>query len=264
MVWRAALYRCLITARIKAQWQYRTSLAIDAVAAFFLTFVDFIVILALFKHFEHLAGWSLAEVAFIYGIAGTGFALCDLAIGHIENIGDEIRSGRFDTMLLRPAGTLLQVVASDFPLRRVGKILQAAGVLVYAVTQLSIQWTVLKVLLLGLSIASGAAVFAAIFILGASLQFAVMGTAEIANAFTYGGNQFASYPVDIYGPWLKRIFAYAIPLGFVAYFPSQYIIGKGSAPLLVQVIGPLVAAVFLSFAVGVWTFAVRHYRSTGS
>lgn len=264
MAWRLELYRRLVAARVRSQWQYRTSLTIDAIASFFLSLVDFVVILALFKHFEQLAGWSLAEVAFIYGVAGIGFALCDLVIGHIENMGDEIRSGRFDTMLLRPAGTLLQVVASDFALRRFGKMLQAVGVLVYAITQLSIQWTLLKMLLLGLSIAGGAAVFAAIFILGASLQFAIMGTAEIANAFTYGGNQFTSYPLDIYGPWLKRIFAYAIPLGFVAYFPSQYILGKGSAPLLVQVSGPLVAAVFLSFAVGMWTFAVRHYRSTGS
>ena len=264
MTARFELYRRLVGARIRAQWQYRTSLAIDATGAFLLTFIDFVVIVALFEHFKRLAGWNLDEVAFIYGVAGLGFALCDLVVGHIENMGDEIRSGHFDTMLLRPAGTLLQVVASDFALRRIGKLLQALGILIYAMIRLPIQWTVVKAVLLVGSIGGGAAIFATIFILGASLQFAVMGTAEVANAFTYGGSQFTSYPLDIYGPWLKRIFAYAIPLGFVAYFPSQYIIGKGNAPLWVQLSGPIVATVALIVAVSVWTFAVRHYRSTGS
>lgn len=264
MVWRLELYRHLVVARIRSQWQYRTSLFIDAAGAFVLTFAEFVVILVLFQHFPSLGGWSLTEVAFIYAIATLGFGLCDLVIGHIENMGDQIRLGQFDVVLLRPAGTLLQVIASDFALRRLGKMLQSAAVLIYAVLRLDIDWTLGKVLLCGVSVVAGAAIFATIFILGACLQFFVLGTSEIANAFTYGGSQFTSYPLDIYGPLFKRIFAYVIPLAFVAYFPSQYVIGKGSAPVWIQLSGPLVAIAALSVALGTWTVAVRHYRSTGS
>ncbi len=260
----AELYRHLVRARIRAQWQYRTSLTFDAIGSFFLTFIDFLVILALFQHFPRLGGWTLHEVAFLYGVAGLGFSLCDLVIGHIENLGDMIRLGQFDTVLVRPAGTLLQVMASDFALRRLGKALQSLTVLIYAIVVLDVHWTFAKVVLTFATIISGSAIFASIFVLGACVQFVFIGSSEIANAFTYGGNQFSSYPVSIYGAWLRRIFAYAIPLGFVAYFPTQYILGRTDDPLWLQLVGPVVAIVAVGLSIVVWTFSVRRYRSSGS
>ena len=44
----------------------------------------------------------------------------------------DIRSGQFDVVLLRPVGTLLQVMSSDLALRRIGRVTQATVVLVYA------------------------------------------------------------------------------------------------------------------------------------
>ena len=260
----SALYRRLIGARIRSQWQYRVSLTVDTIGAFVLTSIDFVVIIALFGHLETLGGWSFREVAFIYGTAGLGFALCDMVIGHIENIGDMIRLGQFDTILLRPAGTLLQVIASDFALRRIGKVVQSIAVLIYAIVAIDVQWTVAKIVLMMLTVLSGAAIFVSIFILTASVQFLIVGSTEIANAFTYGGNQFSSYPVSIYRGWLRRMFAYVVPLGFVAYFPSQYILGRTDDPLWVQLVGPFVAFAIVTVAVLVWNLAVRHYRSTGS
>ncbi len=258
------LYRHLIGARIRSQWQYRVSLSVDTVGSFVLTLIDFVVVIALFGHLETLGGWSFREVAFLYGTTSLGFALCDLVIGHIENIGDMIRLGQFDTVLLRPAGTLLQVIASDFALRRVGRIVQSAAVLVYAIVAIDVQWTIAKIALMMLTVLSGAAIFGSIFILTASMQFVVVGSGELSNAFTYGGNQFSSYPVSIYRGWLRRIFAYAVPLGFVSYFPSQYILGRTDDPLWVQLLGPLVAFTISALAVVVWNCAVRRYRSTGS
>jgi ABC-2 type transport system permease protein len=260
----AVLYRHLIGARLRSQWQYRVSLFVDTVGAFVLTSIDFVVIMALFGHLTTLGGWSFREVAFLYGTAGLGFALCDLVIGHIENVGDMIRLGQFDTYLLRPAGTLLQVIAADFALRRLGKVIQSLAVLVYAISVLDVHWNVARAALLVLTVLSGSAIFIAIFIITASVQFVIIGSSEIANAFTYGGNQFTSYPISIYRGWLRRLFAYAIPLGFVAYFPSQYILGRTDDPTWVQLVGPLVAFAIAGFAVLVWTAAVRRYRSTGS
>ena len=101
-------------------------------AAFCLTFVDFIVVLVLFSHFHALDGWTLQEIALLYGLSGIGIAIADMLIGHIDAIHLDIRSGQFDVVLLRPAGTLLQVMSSDLALRRLGRIAQATIVLVYA------------------------------------------------------------------------------------------------------------------------------------
>ena len=61
-----------------------------------------------------LAGWSVAEVALLYGIASTAFSLTDLAIGHLDFLSQMIRDGSFDQVLTRPLPSLLQVVTADF------------------------------------------------------------------------------------------------------------------------------------------------------
>jgi ABC-2 type transport system permease protein len=260
----AALYRALIGARIRSQWEYRTSFLIDAAASFAISFVDFMAVLVLFRHFPALESWSLQEVAFLYGTAGVGFAIADLFVGHIEQIGQLIRLGTFDTILVRPAGSLLQIVAHDFALRRLGKCLQAAIVLVYALGAAGIDWNVTRVAMTGVQIVSAAVIFSALFIFWSCAQFWVIGIGEIANGFTYGGNYVSNYPFSILGPWLRRLLTYVIPLAFVAYFPSMYVLGRDDAPIAYQLVGPLVAAVALLIASRAWAFAVRHYRSTGS
>jgi ABC-2 type transport system permease protein len=78
---------------------------------------------------------------------------------------------------------------------------------------------------------------------------------------------FASYPLDIFGVWLRRFLAFVIPLGFVAYVPAVYVLGKHDAlnlPAALRAAEPLVAAAIATVAGFAWRFSVRHYRSTGS
>ena len=65
----------------------------------------------------------------------------------------------------------------------------------------------------------GALIFGAMFVLGACLTFWTVGSGEMTNAFTYGGNTMTSYPLNIFGPWLRRTLAFVIPLAFVDVLP---------------------------------------------
>jgi ABC-2 type transport system permease protein len=262
-----ALYRTLVAAQVRSRFEYRVSFFVDMLSSFGANFVDFIVILVLFSHIPALRGWSLWQVAFLYGLAGMSFAIADLFIGHIEDLHLQIRSGQFDVVLLRPVGSLLQVIASDLSLRRLGKFLQAAIVLAIALAHLRVQWTVARVAVLVASVGSGAVIFASVWVLGACLTFFTVGSGEVGNAFTYGGNTFASYPLDVFGVWLRRLLAFVIPLGFVAYEPAVFIIGKPDALHLVSWLRasePIVAVAIAAVTGLAWRFSVAHYRSTGS
>jgi ABC-2 type transport system permease protein len=261
------MWRRLVGARIRAQLQYRTSFVLDTCASFFITFIDFAALVVLFSHFPAMEGWSLYEVALLYGISGIGMAIADMFVGHIEDINLDIRSGRFDVVLLRPAGTLIQVISSDFAIRRLGRISQAAAVLVYALVRADIAWDVGRVLMLPVAVVCAMVIFASTFVLGSCLSFWTVNSAEAANAFTYGGNYMTSYPLDIYGPWLRRIFAFVVPLAFVTYFPGLYLLDKPDPlgfPEYFQFLAPVAAIAFAAVAAFVWRTAVRHYRSTGS
>jgi ABC-2 type transport system permease protein len=262
-----ATWRRLVGARVRSQLQYRVSFALNTGASFLLTFIDFVVVLVLFTHFTALGGWSLQEVALLYGISGIGIAVADMLMGHIDLIHLDIRSGQFDVVLLRPVGTLLQVMASDVALRRLGRVAQSVAVLAFALVNVDIAWNPLRVALLPVGVVCGALIFGATFVLGGCLTFWTIGSAEAANAFTFGGNMMTSYPLNIFGPWLRRSLAFVIPLAFVTYFPGLYLLDKTDPlgfPTAFQFLAPVVALAFTALTGAAWRTSVRHYRSTGS
>ncbi len=263
----AGIYRRLVAARIRSQLQYRLSFALNLVGAALVSFLDFAAILVIFHRVDALGDWSAAEVALLYGVSSLAFAVTDLVIGHLDLLPRMIRDGEFDLVLVRPLGSLIQVVASDFALRRLGKALQGAAVLAVALALLDVDWTLGRAAMLVVMVVAGAAIFAGVWIVFATITFWLVDSLEVANAFTYGGNFLAQYPVSIFGSWLRRFVIFLVPIGFVAYLPSLYVLGKDDPfglPRALQFASPLVAAVTLVAAALVWRVAVRHYRSVGS
>jgi ABC-2 type transport system permease protein len=104
-------------------------------------------------------------------------------------------------------------------------------------------------------------------VLSASLAFWWVDSGELGSAFTYGGRDFASYPVPIYSGWFRAVFAYALGFGFVAYQPALALLGRADPlglPAWAGYLSPVVALVAAGAAAVVWRAGIRHYRSTGS
>jgi len=267
VVEHAQLYLRLMRAQLRAQVQYRVSFALQVVGSFALTFVDFLTVLVIFAHLPLLAGWSLGEVAFLYGTSYVAFQAADMAVGQLDMLADAIQRGEFDKILMRPRGALFQVLAADVQLRRIGAMTQGAIVLGLALARVHIVWTPGRVLALAVIPLNGFAIFSGVWIIGATTAFWLTRAMEFLNSMTYGGQLLTSYPMHIYGAWLRRIFIFVVPLGFVNYFPALYVLGKRDplgAPGFVRFIAPLVALALLALARWFWGFGVRHYRSTGS
>lgn len=266
MVEPLLLWRRLIGAQIRSQLQYRLSLALDFVGSGLIAFVDFLAVLVIFHNVPRLKGWDVHEVAFLYALTSISFSLTDMLIGHLDLFPQLVRTGNFDVLLVRPRSTLLQIFSSDFAVRRLAKAVQGAVVLVYALSGLHIDWTVARVLFTLLSIPAGMVIFGSIWVVGACIAFWTTDGGEFTNAFTYGGNFMAQYPIDIYSAWLRRFLAYIVPLAFVCYFPALFILDKKDPlglPRFLELASPVVALVAAAIAGGVWRYAVRHYRSAG-
>lgn len=261
------LWRRLVGAQIRSQLQYRVSFALEAVGMFLFAFVDLFAILVIFHNVPQLAGWSAAEVVFLYATAMLAFAFTDMVIGHLDLFPQSIRDGTFDLVLVRPRGTLLQVIASDFHVRRVGKALQAAIVLAAALAVLDIDWTAGRVVMLPVMIVSGSLIYGAVWVTAICIAFWTVEGHETANAFTYGSSFLAQYPINVYAAWLRRFFAFVVPAAFISYFPSLHVLDKEDPlglPTFLRFSSPAVALVACVVAGFVWRFAVRYYRSTGS
>jgi ABC-2 type transport system permease protein len=261
------LWRVLVGARARSQMQYRTSFIIDAFVSFALTAIDFVAILVLFTHLHALGTWTVHDVAFLYGASGIGFALADVFASNLENTSLLVRTGQFDVLLIRPAGSLLQMLTGDISLRSIGRAGQSAVVLAYALLGVSIVWTPMRVLMTLGIVVIGTFIFASIFVIGSCIAFATINGDEAMNAVTFGGSFFAQYPLDIFGPWLRRFLGFIVPTAFIAYFPACYVLDKPipfGLPSWLSFASPVVAALALAACVLVWRTCVRRYRSTGS
>jgi ABC-2 type transport system permease protein len=261
------IYGRLLGAQVRSQLQYRASFVLQALGQALATFVDFIGLLLLFNRFPSLAGWSLGEVAFLYGLGGVAFGLSDMICGGFDRLSITIQTGTFDRVLTRPLGSFQQVLASDFQVRRLGRIAQSAIALGLALSWVQIDWTPLRLLVAVSAILSGVVIFCAIWVIGAAVTFWTVQTSEVTNVFTYGGSELVGHPMSIYADWLRRFFTFVVPLAFVTYLPALYILDRPDPlglPRMLQFCSPLVAAAFFLVARAAWSLGVRHYQSTGS
>jgi ABC-2 type transport system permease protein len=261
------LYIRLVGAQLRSQMQYKVSFLLALVGSFLSCVTEFGVVLVLFSRIDLLAGWALAEVALLYGLSGTSFAVAELFAAALGNFQVHIVRGTFDRVLVRPRGALFQVIAEDFALRRLGRVAQAGLVLVIAFGLLGISWSLAKVVVLVLAMLSGSVIYFAIFVLGATFCFWTVEGKEVTNIFTYGGEGVASWPLDIYHGSVRRFFTFVVPLAFVNYEPALFVLGRPDPlglPDEVRLLSPLAAIVIAVLARYGWQQGVQHYQSTGS
>ncbi|MFE2329319.1 ABC transporter permease [Streptomyces sp. NPDC059385] len=262
-------YGLIVRMWIRSTMTYRTSFLLSVFGNGAITLLDFVAIYIMFSHVDVLGGFTLPEIALLYGTASASLGLADLLIGNTDRIGVRIRDGSLDTMLVRPVPVLAQVAADRFALRRLGRVAQGLGVLGWALWELSagLDWTVGKVVLVPVMIVSGAGIFGAVMVAGAAFQFLAGDAAEVQNSFTYGGNTMLQYPPTVFAKDLLRAVTFIVPLAFVNWLPALYVLGRPDPlglPGWVAYLSPLVAFVVFLPASLAWRAGVRSYRSTGS
>jgi ABC-2 type transport system permease protein len=263
------LYFRLISVRIRSQLQYRLSFAFETLGMGLQVYLEFLSLVLVFSRFGSVGGWTLAEVAFLWGLAESAFGTMDLLFSGFDPsyFAGEVQRGRFDQFLLRPMSLPLQMFTAEFILRRVGRISNGLLILAYSIALADIAWTPAKLLYLPVVFVSTVAFFGGLFVLGATFCFWTVESIEVINIFTYGGTAMMSYPMHIYDDWLRRFFLSIVPAGLLVYYPSLFFLGKPD-PLGLPPFAPFLAPVagfgVLALAFGLWNAGVRKYTSTGT
>lgn len=264
---RFRLYRMILAARIRSDWQYRVSflaLLVSQMGAVGLDLAAIVLVLALVPD---LGGWTTAEVAFLYGMATLPFGVSDLFVSALDRVSNYVRDGSMDRVLLRPVSPMLQISALEFELRRAGKMVPAAGALAWALPNVDVNWNPGQVAVLLLALGCGTVIYSSLWVVAASTAFWTVSSKEALNAVTYGGQFANQYPLHIYRNWIRLGLGWGIPLAFVAYVPSVYILDAANPlglPRWLVFTSVPVAAASAAVALLVWKTGIRHYQSTGS
>jgi ABC-2 type transport system permease protein len=172
-----------------------------------------------------------------------------------------------DAVLLRPLGAFGQLVAMDFAPRRAGRLAVAVALVPVAASWAGVDWTPARVAVVVLAAVGGGLLFGAIFTGTGTVAFWWIDSGEFGNSFTYGGRDFATYPIAVYGSVFRRIFAYGFGLAFAGYYPALLLLERPDplgAPAWLGWATPAVGLAACGAAALLWRAGIRRYRSTGS
>lgn len=265
--WHAVkMYRRMAVLSLRSQCMYKSSLLLSIAAQFLIIGVEFLGLVLLFQRFGSFLDWTLPEMAFLYGVVNIAFAAADALAYGFDTLGSQLKTGNFDRLLLRPLPTILQLLAMEITIKRSGRIFLGLSTLLWACQRLPTSLPPLAIVHLSAGLIAGTLVFLSVFLIQAACTFITIEGLEFMNAFSYGGQQMASYPLTAYRKFMRSLFLAAIPVGSCLYLPVCSALGRQALPGLsgwLQNLGPLLAIPFAAFAYAVWRLGERRYNSGG-
>lgn len=247
---------------LKSNLEYKASFIASFLSQIIVFFTYYFVILSLFTKFSNIKGFTLYEILLCFSIIQFGFSFCETFARGIDKFDNLIIKGEFDRILLRPKNIIIQVLCYDADYVKVSRIIQSLIVMVIALVNLKIKWTMLKVITLILMLTAATVIFFEIFILAASYCFYTVQGLEVRNVFTDGGRQLAQYPIGIFKKGFIWFFTFIIPYSFVNYYPLLYFLGKTNNKL--YILSPLLVFLYLIPCFVIFYKGTKRYASVGS
>ena len=247
---------------LRSQMQYKASFVMSSVGQFLVAFTTFLGMYFMFSRFNSVNGFTFGEVLLCFAVILTAFSLAECFVRGFDAFSGIISNGEFDRIMVRPRNEIMQVLASRIEFTRIGRLLQAIAMFIYAIPTSGVEWSSDKIITVILMIIGGFLVFSGLFIIYASICFFTIEGLEFMNIFTDGGREFGKYPLSIYGEGVLKFFTYIVPLALFQYYPFLYLIGRTNNA--VYMLLPLVGILFLIPCLMFWKIGIRHYKSTGS
>ena len=242
--------------------QYKASFIMLAFGHFIISFTGFLGMYFLFARFHSVKGFSFEEVLLCFSVVTLSFAISECFARGFDSFSGLVRTGDLDRILIRPRSVVFQVLTSKMEFSRVGKLLTAIIVLIYAAPRSGVHWTAGKIGVMFLMVAGGIAVFTALFMIYAGFSFFTVEGLEFMNIFTDGTKEFGRYPLSIYGKELLLMYTFIIPIAPFQYYPFLWLTGGTDRAWYGFL--PLTGFLFMVPAYVFFRFGLRRYRSTGS
>jgi len=256
------LYLKYLSIHVRSSMQYKLSFAMLTLGQFLVSFTALLGLWFMMSRFQTVEGFTFPEVLIGFSVILTAFSIAECVARAFDLFNRIIANGEFDRMMLRPRPLIFQVLAAKMELSRMGRLVQSAIMLAYAIPASGIVWTPDKIITLVLMIVCGAVVFSCLFLIYASICFFTLEGLEFMNVLTDGGREFGRYPFSVYGKDVLKFLTYVVPLALFQYYPLLYLIGRETSKFYMFL--PLLSLLFVFPAYGLWRLGLRNYKSTGS
>jgi ABC-2 type transport system permease protein len=262
-LWQISIFAAYFAQFVKMRLAYRMDFFVDTLAVSFSMVIQLAVLSTLFSKVKALEGWTFEQVLFIYAFSLLPLGLFNLVSVNLYRFSDQyIIEGKFDRVLLRPVGTLAQVIFESFNISGLNEILLGIAVMAYTGVKLGLDFGVQDILALMIMVPSASMVYMGVFLAITSVSFWHEDRMGLAPP-VYNIIRFSRYPITIYSLPIRFFLTFVLPFAWVAFFPATYFLGSEEFGRI-ALMTPLVGLVVFGGSILIWQRGVRNYASTGS
>lgn len=260
-----SLFGKLVHLIVKERMEYRGDFILNAFAQIISYFANYVVIWLFISKFKSIAGWSWPEIALLYSIGLFTYALgASFSYVQMTEMEERVRSGTYDTILTKPVNSYLYVVCRGFNVAYVAHFAISLTFLFWSLGQLQVEWTLFKMVYFLIALISGAMIQMGIMTMIGACSFIWIRNNVLFTLF-FRLREFTSYPIPVYGTFIQVILVFIVPLAFINFYPSAYLLSK-PAPLIgdwgkwiIPFIGPVCLAAGYLF----WLWSEKRYQGAG-
>ncbi|MBV8601626.1 MAG: ABC-2 family transporter protein [Candidatus Eremiobacteraeota bacterium] len=229
--------------------------------------VALVALWATLTQFPSMNGWDFRQMALLYGLWMIGHGLHNTLFFTIGDVPVFIREGRFDRFLIRPLDELFQAMTVPQQVWP-DELFLAIVFLAFAVPFSGVRVDALLLFYLPLIAIGGALIDFGINLIIATAAFWFVRVDTLRWMVMSLEQDFTRYPLSIYNRAVRLILTFAIPFGFMNYFPASYFLGKTETGVhlnpAVGLLTPLVGLVVSTLAYFFWRMGLNRYTGTGS
>ncbi|HXQ34728.1 MAG TPA: ABC-2 family transporter protein, partial [Anaerolineales bacterium] len=216
----------------------------------------------IFDNVPNIAGWTLMEMVFIYAFYMIAISPMQILFDHAWQLRFHVQHGSFIKYYFRPLNMMFYYMSEMFDIKGLTQLAAGVILLIYASIQLHMDWSLTRLVLLIITLFSAALVQISIIVAASCATFWVIDSYPVLG-LAWKLREFSPYPMSIFDGAFRFTFTYIIPIGFVAFYPSQLFLRPQDVSPLIY-FSPLVGIGLFALTYWIWTKGVNSYTGTGA
>jgi len=262
------IYLTMITASIRAKMEYKMTFLFMFFALLVYYAGHIGVVLVILAKFTNIAGWSLGEMAFLYGLMVFSQGLTSVFFSSMNEFESLVVNGEFDRLLVRPLDPLGQILTGKFEIISLANFSIGITALWFGSYYAGVQWTFAKALFLPVVLFGAVLIQGGVRLAVSAVCFWTVRNRSLVHTVVYSSKEMILYPITIYKMWMQVFLTILFPLAFVNFYPSTYFLNRDGSALLfhpvIQYMTPVAGVIVFACAYALWRVGINHYQSVGN
>ena len=244
------------------EMQYRANFFVAIVQSLLGVAVALAVLALVYSKTDSLHGWSQSELLVVLGIQILLGGVIHASVQpNMERLTDEVRDGKLDFALTKPADSQLLISLRELRLWQLVDVASGAIVAGVGVSRLETTVGLGHALAFLLLLLLGALLLYCFWLVLATGSFWVVHMWFLSDLFE-GVYQVGRWPIGVYPGWLRYSMTYLVPIGFAITVPAEAVTGRlGWVTVVVAVVFSV--AVF-AVARWFWRYGLRRYSGASA